>query len=35
MDMDTKNVVLAVTADCQNPKEELLQPFWDMVYPKL
>lgn len=33
--MEDKNAVLAVTADCQNPKEELLQPFWDMVYPKL
>ncbi len=33
--MEEKHAVLAVTADCQNPKEELLLPFWDIVYPKI
>lgn len=33
--MEEKQAVLAVTADCQNPGEEILLPFWEMVYPKL
>lgn len=33
--MEEKQAVLAVTADCRNPREELLKPFWEMVYPEI